>query len=658
MQKYRSDIDGLRALAVMVVVMYHAKISGFDGGYLGVDVFFVISGFLITNFILSDLRQAKFSIRNFYERRVRRIFPALFTMILICSLVAYCLLLPQDFAEFGTSTVWATLFVSNLHFWQESSYFSGSAELRPLLHTWSLAIEEQFYILYPIALVVLFRFARRKLFHVIALCFGLSLAVNVWASMAHPDAAFFLTPSRAWELLLGALLAFGVLPKISSPRGRNATAFFGLLLILFSVFAYTAVTPFPGLAAILPCTGTALIIYGGMSGTTSVGRFLSQRPVVFIGLISYSLYLWHWPVLVMFRHFMSVHDLPPHITIAAIALSFGLAIFSWRYVEQPIRDRRRIARRPVVVGGASAMALTLAIGVAAFASEGLPHRFQESVIRLASAGQDLSRDGRDCINRHTPDELRQGEMCEVIGTGAATQSFLLWGDSHAAALFPAINQAAARTGRSGLMASASACPPILGVTTPMGRRPFKCNDFNHAVMDASLASDTIKIVILNARWAFYAHGSSYKVEARRNPVIADDQAVSSTIAGNRAVFVRGLRRSLAALTKAGKKVVIIGPTPEIGWTVPKTLAMQQYTRRYWRISPTYEEFLERQAFVISTLVEVAAEYGAELVFPHEVMCDKQGCSVLRDDHVLYSDSHHLSATGANSIYKIFEPIFH
>ena len=657
MQQYRADIDGLRALAVVAVVMFHAGIPGFHGGFVGVDVFFVISGFLITNFILSDLRQSTFSIWNFYERRIRRIFPALFTMMLVCGLAAYWLLLPRDFAEFGTSAAWATLFASNIHFWQQSSYFSGAAEFRPLLHTWSLAIEEQFYILYPIAVAIVFRFARNKICTAIVLCLCLSFAVSAWAAMTHPHAAFYLTPSRAWELLLGALLALDVLPKIVGPKRRNAATVLGLLFILGSIFVYTAATPFPGLAAALPCVGTALIIHGGTTGATGVGRILSLRPIVFVGLISYSLYLWHWPVLVMFRHYMSVNDLPPLVTAVAIVLSIGLAVLSWRYVEQPFRRRHRIGRRTVVVAGTGAVAAMLAIGVVVPAFDGLPHRFNDAVIRLAAAGQDISRDGRACINRKTPDDVRQGDLCESIGASTPTQSFLLWGDSHAAALVPAINKAAARAGRSGLMAMASGCPPLIGITSPSGLRKFPCLDFNRAVLKTSLARDEIKTVILKARWAFYAHGSTYEIEARRNIVIADDESKTPSMAENEMVFVRGLRRSLAALTKAGKRVVIVGPTPEIGWTVPRTLAMQQYTRRYWPIAPTYAEYMNRQAFVVRTLIALAAEYGAELIFPHTVLCDEKTCSVREADQILYSDNNHLSFTGADSISRLFEPIF-
>lgn len=657
MQRYRADIDGLRALAVIAVVLFHADIRGFDGGYVGVDVFFVISGFLITNFILSDQRQARFRIRDFYKRRIRRIFPALFTVMLLCWLVAYWLLLPQDFAEFGASAAWATLFFSNIHFWQLSSYFGGAAELRPLLHTWSLAIEEQFYIVYPVALVFLHRFAPGKIPHGLVLCFGASLAVSAWAAIAHPHAAFYLTPSRAWELMLGALLATGVAPKPSGPRGRNALAALGLVLILYSIFAYSDETPFPGLAALAPCIGTALIIHGGTHGTTGVGHVLSSRPVVFVGLISYSLYLWHWPVLVMFRHYMSVHDLPLHLKLFALALSTAFAIVSWRYVERPFRNRRRVAWPMVAMASASATALMLAVGVTAFVSDGLPRRFDDAVIKLASARRDITLDGRGCINQRTPDAVRRGNMCAVVGAGAATPSFLLWGDSHAATLYPAINKAAARSGRSGLMATASGCPPLIGVKSPSGMRTFRCDDFNDAVMRTSLADDAIELVIMNARWAFYAHGSTYDVEARRNPVIADGHAQTSGPAEIKAVFVRGLRRTLAALRSAGKRVVIVGPIPEIGWTVPRTLAMQRYTGRSWPISPTFPEFLERQSFVILTLRKLAAEFSADLVFPHAALCDKNECAVMRGDQILYSDSNHLSLTGARQIHAIFEPIF-
>jgi hypothetical protein len=354
---------------------------------------------------------------------------------------------------------------------------------------------------------------------------------------------------------------------------------------------------------------------------------------------------------------MSVHDLPLQITVVAIALSTAFAVVSWRYVERPFRNRRRIAWPTTATVSAGAMALTLAVGVTAFVSDGLPRRFDDSVMKLASARRDITPDGRGCINQRTPDALRRDNMCAVVGAGDTTPSFLLWGDSHAAVLFPAINEAAARSGRSGLMATASGCPPLIGVKSPSGMRKFRCDDFNDAVIRASLADDMIELVIVNARWAFYAHGSTYDVEARRNTVIADEHAQTSDPAENKAVFVRGLRRTLAALRSAGKRIVIVGPTPEIGWTVPRTLAMQQYTGRSWPISPKFADFLERQSFVIPALRNLAAEFGADLVFPHEVLCNKDECAVTRGDQILYSDSNHLSLTGARHIHALFEPVF-
>jgi hypothetical protein len=388
-----------------------------------------------------------------------------------------------------------------------------------------------------------------------------------------------------------------------------------------------------------------------------VSRLLSLRPIVFVGLISYSLYLWHWPALALTKYFQSNLAPPLYIKAIAIAAATGLAVLSWHFVERPFRDRRRIARRLIGVSSVGVVALMLAFNVMVSSLEGVPQRFDERLTKIASARMDVSRIARNCMDRLDPEDVRQGHLCEIGAAGEAAPSFLLWGDSHAAALMPAISEVAARTGYSGLMAVSSTCPPLIGVQVPSNTRKFSCMDFNQAVKSVNFAANSPDTVILNARWALYAQGTAYKRELRENLFISDAQSNSTGFTENHAVFIRGLRKTLAFLRDAGKRIIVVGPSPEIGWDVPRVLAMQQYTSRYWRISPTYEEFLERQVFVISTLIELAAEFDAELIFPHETLCNQEICSVMREGHILYSDYHHLSLSGATTIRQIFKPIF-
>ncbi len=275
---YRADIDGLRAVAVIPVVLFHAGARWFSGGYVGVDVFFVISGYLITTILVQDFSAGRYSIARFYERRIRRIFPALFVVVLCSSVVGHLLLLPEDLKAFAKSVVATTLFVSNIVFWGESGYFDGPAEMKPLLHTWSLAVEEQYYIAFPIVLFLLYRFASPRIASwVIALGALLSFGLSVWGVHNAPVATFYLLPTRAWELLVGSLLAVGLVPLFRSRAVAEIAAAFGIALILFAVFTFDHDTPFPGLNALAPCIGAALLIQSGRNGfIPAIGRALSM----------------------------------------------------------------------------------------------------------------------------------------------------------------------------------------------------------------------------------------------------------------------------------------------------------------------------------------------------------------------------------------------
>ncbi|WP_420587368.1 acyltransferase family protein [Ruegeria sp.] len=299
---YRPDIDGLRAVAVVPVVLHHAGFAGVPGGFVGVDIFFVISGFLITTILAREIRDGQFSILSFYERRARRILPALFVVLAACLAVGWFLLLPNQYGNLAVSVGATLLFASNIWFWMDAGdYFGHGIEFAPLLHTWSLAVEEQFYLFFPLLLWALSRASMRVWIRVIVLISLVSLALSMYATTAHPVANFYLTPTRIWELGIGALLAVGAFPALRRPAAVEAVALIGAVLIIGSILLISDHTPFPGITAIPPCLGAAFLIWAGMYGRSMIARFLTLRPVVWIGLISYSLNLWHWPVLVAAR---------------------------------------------------------------------------------------------------------------------------------------------------------------------------------------------------------------------------------------------------------------------------------------------------------------------------------------------------------------------
>lgn len=345
---YRREIDGLRALAVLPVILFHAGFETFSGGFVGVDVFFVISGYLITTIILAELEQGKFSIVSFYERRARRILPALFLVLLVCVPFAWFWLLPSDMKDFSQSLVAVSVFASNILFWRESGYFDTAAEIKPLLHTWSLAVEEQYYVLFPLFLMLFWKLGKRWILVTLGLVFVASLALAQWGAYAKSAAAFYLLESRGWELLIGAFAAFYL-----SKANRNefdkslseVAGWLGVALIMYSVFAYSKTTLFPGFYALVPTIGTVLIILFATQQTT-VGKFVGNKALVGIGLVSYSAYLWHQPLFAFARK-IGVTDSEFTIFLALSFTSIFFAFLSWKYVEAPFRNKSLVGKRAV-----------------------------------------------------------------------------------------------------------------------------------------------------------------------------------------------------------------------------------------------------------------------------------------------------------------------
>ena len=491
--KYRADIDGLRAVAVLPVLFFHAGLSSFGGGFVGVDVFFVISGYVIALSLLEDLRHDRFSILAFYERRVRRIFPALIFTFAATWIAAWVLFLPSHFVDFSKSLFASAAFISNLYFWKYSGYFENSALLRPLLHTWSLSVEEQFYIFMPIAMYVIARFLKARWTLALLPVIAASLALSIFATTTAPTANFFLLPTRAWELLLGVLLALQPPPPL---RGVKAelTAALGIGLIAFAVFAYSKFTPFPGLSALPPCVGAALLIYAGTHERTRVSQVLSLRPLVWIGLISYSLYLVHWPI-VVFTRYTTLRE-PTSLQIAAIIIaSLALAALSWRFIEQPFRRPKKRASRTVLLsGGIASMAVAMAIGAVGVGLQGAPWRFTD-LPKMAEDKADHWKTGT-CFLLNDPD-YRQWDAKACTRTTGAPQNALLWGNSFAAHYVPGILENAGMMSANVMQYTAAGCPPVLDYYSYA--RP-RCQEFNRHALEIIKQYD-IKTVILSSRWA-------------------------------------------------------------------------------------------------------------------------------------------------------------
>lgn len=375
--KYRPEIDGLRALAVLPVIFYHAGVETMAGGFVGVDVFFVISGFLITTIIASELNSQQFSVVSFYERRARRILPALIVVLAITSILAVSIMLPFELVNYGKGLVGAVLFVSNIVLWKQAGYFAAEAEMNPLLHTWSLGVEEQYYLFFPLLLMVIWRFRRQWALPLLLLATLGSLGLAEWASTRMPSANFYLLPTRIWELMIGAMLSLWLMRR-AQPQGLAAQliSLLGLVMIIVGIFAYNDQTPFPSFYALVPVLGAAAIILAATPATL-VGKWLASKPLVIVGLISYSAYLWHQP-LMAFARILAPDNHPDKVVMLMLALSsLVLAWLTWKFVEQPFRNKQRFGRNWIFTASLAGSALAVLLGVGLVASKGLLSQYPE-----------------------------------------------------------------------------------------------------------------------------------------------------------------------------------------------------------------------------------------------------------------------------------------
>ena len=644
---YRRDIDGLRAIAVLAVVLFHFGVSGITGGFVGVDVFFVISGFLITSIIWRERQAGRFSFIDFWARRARRILPALFVMIAVTLVVGWFLLAPKDYKDLGRSAHYQVTFTSNLLFSRQHGYFDSASDIKPLLHTWSLAVEEQFYIVFPLLLILLssrLKHWRLALFAVLLASFGMS----VWAVEHQPQKAFFLLHLRAWELLAGAMLA--VMPKRDwrAPAALAQGVSLGsMALILIAVLGYDATTPFPGPTALLPVLGVVGLIWANGQQRTWVSRLLSSRVMVGIGLISYSWYLWHWPVFV-YANYAAVDGLSALELAGLMLLSLILGYLSWRFIETPFREKRLLAGRQAILASALIGILCLGFtGLAIRKADGVPSRLSEQALRYAQAKK-WSPDLLACMaDKDTPDERL---FCHFGPTGRS-MSALVWGDSHATALIPALKDGADRHDISLVGASFAGCIPLDGL-----ENIARCAHFNHRV-EKAMAEQTFSDVVLAARWSLYVYGqmSGDKEHALKDPSTGK---YVRAVAEQR--FAEGLRQRVKQLRAAGHRVWLVKEVPLQEIIVPYRLSrLAMMNRPVDGEGLPVAEHVKRQAFITQVFDELAAaDSGVTVLDPAPLLCGADGlCRVELNGQALYTDDNHLSDVGARHIEAFLEPLF-
>jgi peptidoglycan/LPS O-acetylase OafA/YrhL len=641
--KYRPDIDGLRAVAILPVVLFHAEIAPFSGGFVGVDVFFVISGFLITRLILGDLDAGTFSFPGFWMRRVRRIFPALFVLMAFAA-VAFAFIYPPDyFRQFGGSLVAQSLFVSNVLFWREAGYFDAWADTKPLLHTWSLSVEEQFYLFIPILLFLLVRYARRLTWLAFVLIVAVSVPLAVWASRYEPVAGFFLLPTRAYELAIGSLLALAVgyhSDTLRRPALDGLLAVLGILAIGYAVFAYDQNTPFPSYTALLPCLGTAAIIWANRNGQTIVGRLLSLRPIVFIGLISYSLYLWHWTLLVLNR---AIWPGMPSLTsrVVVVAISVVAAYLSYRFVETPIRrNRAAFPNKRLVLGAIAGFGLLIVTGAVIHQTHGLPQRFDKDLVTAYAEGKRMNPRQAECHHHFDGDRADFMCMSPNLPSGE-TPPVVIWGDSHADALFPALEAASTKTGVPFAFASYPVCPPFPGIAVQNVPATRLCGPFNEAMQNYIL-SHPVKAVILIARFNLYIEGNDRFTEGQTQNLAFDPAADKPITKANAiAAMTEKYKALVRRLQEKGVKIFVILQVPNMLADPPSHFFKTRLFGTGNDLVRSRKEFDQRSKRARAIL----GQPGVTLVDLSPLLCDDTVCYNVIDGYPMYRDDHHLSIRG-------------
>lgn len=612
---YRPEIDGLRTVAVIPVLLFHAGIELFSGGFVGVNIFFVISGYLITKIIATELQSDSFSITTFYQKRIDRLFPVLLSVMTFVIIVGFFVSPPDEFKSLLASVLAALTFTSNIYFWATSDYFAASAFTIPLLHTWSLGIEEQFYIFFPIFLIIAYRFRQQKMLAIIATFTSFIIATIAVKHSA--TATFYLLPFRAWELLFGSLLALGVFPEARSKLISNLLSLIGMVLAIGSILIFSKTTEFPGLNALAPTLGATLIIYSSTHPQSIVKLLLSSRLMVVTGKASYSLYMWHWPIFVFYGLVLGFpQSLPEQLFIFFIALACGFA--SWHFIEKTTRGK--ISRlRPVKTFKYVTLACLPIIAFSSwgFIQHGLPSRVSKEVVTAENYHNDYSKYRAAC---HFNDKkiLSYENSC-VLGKSEVYPRILVWGDSHGVEIAAALAEKLEIEKKSVRQITYSSCPPLVSLEN---KKRKECKNHNDKTLKSIIADEKLDVVVL----AVYFKGSAIKASSES---------------------LNALNKTVNEITAAGKKVVMMYPLPTSIDSAPSIMARNIMIGRPSHKGQSTLHFLQENAETIDFVNELSQE-GLLKVKTWKNFCDDT-CYVGDSDGSFFFDGHHPSMHGARKI---------
>lgn len=655
--RYRADIDGLRALAIIPVILFHAFPSLMPGGFVGVDIFFVISGFLISNILLEGLEKGTFSFAAFYRNRIRRLFPALLVLLAACLAAGWFLLLPDEYENLGKHMVGAVGYVENFVLRREAGYFDVRSQFKPLMHLWSLGIEEQFYLTYPLFLWAMWR-VRRMLFPALVLVAAGSFALNIVYVRGDAAGAFFLPQTRCWELAAGCAIACWQIlrketylstnllrssmrsrwPRVSDGPIGNVFSAAGVALIAIAVLRIREHDAFPGWYALLPVCGAALLIVAGPKA--HINRLvLSDRRMVFVGLISYPLYLWHWPILT-FPRMLAGGEIPVSWRIAGIVLSFALAWLTFHFVEKPIRFGRKNWFRPVAL---AAVSVVLACVGYAATRDGYVRRFPGVAQDLG----DLRKVVWSTSECRTISGLSKIDYCRT--TSVKPPDVLLIGDSHAAVLYEGLAPLYRQRSLTLMNLGEAGCAPFYDTETVPGERDRDCSAPVNGMLDFAAHSASVRTIIFSARGPRYMSGEGFgAVESGAAPKKIRWKGAPAG-APQPEMYAGALRYTIARLSSSGKTVILFIDWPELGFDSRSCLArpfgLFPSTRKFCEV-PRKEVDLRNRAYR-GLMFRLASELGNVKLFdPLPWLCDSSACYALKDGRLLYSDSNHVSIAGA------------
>lgn len=694
--QYRHEIDGLRAIAVLAVIFSHAGFRFFQGGFIGVDIFFVLSGYLITTIIVTERSRNTFSLTNFYARRARRLLPALFFVMLSCLPIAWLWMLPNQFKDFCKSIIAVSFFASNFSFWLESGYFDTTAELKPLLHTWSLAVEEQYYLLFPLFILITWQLGQRKIITLLTGIGLISLAIAHWGIHYYPSATFYLLPSRIWEFSLGAFIAFYLLKYPHQESAKNplsrrsqSLSLFGLCLIGYAIICFDTQTPVPSLFTLIPTLGTALIILF-TTPQTIVGRLLSHRLLTGIGLLSYSAYLWHQP-LFAFARIRSNQQSTPGTMLWLTLGTFVLAYFTWKYIEQPLRNPKILDQQEVYSAAAILSVISILIGAVGYANNGfepraiantIPEYEQNFIQNIQPSGnlshlcEDILSTGEPCpsnplspvihqsnvdsksrepnpaiASANLTDRLRinlgLNPVCEgrLLTTNACSTApdpeIAVWGDSFAMHLIQGIM--ASKPDVKLIQITKSVCGPILGIAPTNRDNPPAwadgCIEFNNRVLDwLKTHRQTVRYVVLGSPFQQYLT-ASWRLKTPDKIIPVDATLV-----------LKQMQYTLDQIKAIGIQPVIFAPPPSTGINIGHCLARAALANQ--NLAPCNfkeSDYHTYQKDVIQLLKQLDQPY--QVIWVGDEICSNGECPASLDNTFLYTDQGHFSHEGSAAVGK-------